>query len=279
MKVTVLVENTSCNHLKCEHGLSLLIEFNGKSYLLDAGSTDLFIENAQSMNVDILNVKCCILSHGHNDHSGGFVAYLKYNKTTTVYAMKTAFDRHYSGSNGKIHEISVPSEIVMNDKDRFTFIDDVTIIDKNVYLVPHHTKDLALIGKRSQMYVKENDEYVYDDFSHELSLVFDTEKGLVIFNSCSHAGINNIIREIKDIFPKRKIYAFIGGLHLKGKKDGQEICAYSNEEIKIIANDFLKEDIQALYTGHCTGKIGYQRLEKILNHKIHALTVGKVIDI
>ena len=47
MKITVLVENTGKEPLKCEHGLSLLIEFQGNKYLLDAGTSDIFMENAK----------------------------------------------------------------------------------------------------------------------------------------------------------------------------------------------------------------------------------------
>ena len=36
MKVTVLIENTSESELKCEHGLSLFIEYASKQYLLVA---------------------------------------------------------------------------------------------------------------------------------------------------------------------------------------------------------------------------------------------------
>lgn len=53
-----------------------------------------------------------------------------------------------------------------------------------------------------------------DDFSHEQSLVFDTEKGLCIFNSCSHTGAADIIEEVCKAFPGRRVYAYVGGFHL-----------------------------------------------------------------
>ena len=53
MKITVLVENTAMEPLGCEHGLSLFIEFQGENYLLDAGTTDLFLENAKRLDVPV----------------------------------------------------------------------------------------------------------------------------------------------------------------------------------------------------------------------------------
>ena len=46
---------------------------------------------------------------------------------------------------------------------------------------------------------------------------------------------------------------------MKGKRDGQEICAFSEEEVKETAEYLKKEELSWLYTGHCTGKIGYEK--------------------
>lgn len=47
MKITVLIENTAPEYLKCEHGLSIYIAYNEKCYLLDTGSSDIFMDNAE----------------------------------------------------------------------------------------------------------------------------------------------------------------------------------------------------------------------------------------
>lgn len=38
LKITVLIENFAPDHLICEHGLSLHLEYNGHFYLLDGGT-------------------------------------------------------------------------------------------------------------------------------------------------------------------------------------------------------------------------------------------------
>ena len=48
------------------------------------------------------------------------------------------------------------------------------------------------------MYVRTKKGWKPDDFSHEQSVVIDTDKGLVIINSCSHGGAVNIINEVKE---------------------------------------------------------------------------------
>ena len=56
MKMVVLVENSSRCRLCAEHGLSVYIEYEGKTYLLDTGATALFAENAKELGIDLSEV-------------------------------------------------------------------------------------------------------------------------------------------------------------------------------------------------------------------------------
>ena len=62
MKMVVLVENSSRCRLCAEHGLSVYIEYEGKTYLLDTGATALFAENAKELGVDLSKVDTAFLS-------------------------------------------------------------------------------------------------------------------------------------------------------------------------------------------------------------------------
>lgn len=55
--------------------------------------------------------------------------------------------------------------------------------------------------------------------------------------------------------------------------------SYNKEEIKIIGKKILEENIQKVYTGHCTGEEGYIELKKILENKIDYIYTGKEINI
>ncbi|MDY0303692.1 MAG: MBL fold metallo-hydrolase, partial [Sphaerochaeta sp.] len=75
MRVTVLVENTSCkSSIGAQHGLSLFIETEDKRILFDMGADDLFLKNAEALGIDLKTVDLAILSHGHWDHGGGIAA-------------------------------------------------------------------------------------------------------------------------------------------------------------------------------------------------------------
>lgn len=272
MKVTVLIENTSENELKHEHGLSLFIEHAGKKLLLDAGSSEAFYDNATALGVPLGELDACVLSHGHYDHSGGFGVLFRNYGNLKVYAQKGADKNYYSGSGG-MHEIGIPSEI-LTSKDRFLFIDGFLKLYDGVFLVPHDTEGLEKIGERAKLYKQDHGDITPDDFMHEQSLVMELPQGLVIFNSCSHGGAGNIIREAKEACGGRPVYAYVGGLHMKGKKNGQEICAFSDEELDGLCRVIRNEHITHVYTGHCTGMPGLKKLKERLGDTAHALTTG-----
>lgn len=276
IKVTVLIENTTDEGYEMEHGLSLYIETDNRNILLDAGQSDLFLKNADELMIDLKDTDYCVLSHGHYDHSGGFKALLDKYKDLKVYA-KDGFDGPYYSGNGGMHYIGLSDELLSEHKDNFITVNSFKEIDEGVYVVPHSTKGLEEKAKRAGLYVKKDNEYVPDDFSHEISLVIETTKGLVIFNSCSHSGLETILLEVKNALPDKKIYGFFGGLHMKGKKDGEEICTFTDEDLDKLKEAVEKEGLEVLYTGHCTGKEGYDRLETRLPDTLYHLRSGRII--
>ena len=281
MKIHVLIENTTKSELVAEHGLSIFIEYNDKKILLDAGTTSTFIDNAKKMDVDISVADFCVLSHGHYDHSGGFAEYLRQNPRKKVYAMETIVDEYYSASGGEIHPIGVPEDVYPVYKDNFILLNQITKLAEGIYVIPHKKIErLSKSGERAKLYKKIDDEYRPDDFSHELSLVFDTEAGLVIFNSCSHSGIVNIIDEVKEYFGQGKeVAAFIGGLHMKGKSGEKEICTFSENEIEEMTKYLEKNSVKKLYTGHCTGMVGYELIKKYIGEKVEYIYTGRELTI
>ena len=299
MVIHVLIENAQNELYKSEHGLSLHIVHNDKEYLLDTGATDLYAENAKRMGIDLQNVSAAMLSHGHYDHSGGFASFIRQNDKALIFAMEGAMGRFASDSGGVRHEIGVPETVKEALAGRVTLIREVTEIAEGVTLVPHNTAGLEAIGKRAGLYraanvetdnctagetggavCKESINWMPDDFAHEMSVVFESEKGLVICNNCSHAGLQNIVEEVKAVFPGKTICAYVGGLHMKGKRDGEEICTFTTEEVKALTDYIKAEKIELLYTGHCTGMPAFALLEESLGtERIRAMSGGDALVI
>lgn len=276
MKITVLVENTGPSEFKIEHGLSLYIEFNDKKYLLDAGPSDSFFKNAHALSIDLGRVDKAVLSHGHYDHGDGFMVFLNQYKDKVVYGAKNIFDDYYSGSGGSVHYIGLSSKLKQM-KNRFNTISKDTKIDEKIYLILDDVSNTKEIGVQKKLYKKVDDVLQPDNFDHELSLVFDTPKGLVICNSCSHAGLESIVDNIKKRLNK-PVYAYVGGLHMKSTKNHIETSSFTEGQIQNLCI-FIKKNIQYVLTGHCTGNVSYDLLKKYLKDRIDFLTTGKTIEI
>ncbi len=61
LTITVLAENSDGKGLCGEHGLSLHIEYEGRRYLLDAGATGLFAENAAKLGLSLTEVEAVFI--------------------------------------------------------------------------------------------------------------------------------------------------------------------------------------------------------------------------
>ena len=82
MKITILVENNTRidKYLLSEPALSLFIETENKKILFDTGYSDVFIKNAKTLDIDLNQITDIVLSHGHDDHTGGLRFFNPQNK-------------------------------------------------------------------------------------------------------------------------------------------------------------------------------------------------------
>ena len=66
------------------------------------------------------------------------------------------------------------------------------------------------------MYRQGPDGLAPDDFAHEQTMVVVHGEELAVFSSCSHAGADTVVEEVKAAFPGKSVRAFFGGFHLMG---------------------------------------------------------------
>lgn len=267
--MSVVIDNKACNGLKGEWGLSIVVDYKGKKILADAGASDLFIDNMAKMNIDIRDIDYAMLSHAHFDHANGIPAFFKKNDKAKFYIRETTKDNCYAKRLFFYKYIGIPKRMMDEYADRIEVVSgDYELMD-GVYLLPHKTANLENIGKKEKMYLKTDNGYIFDNFAHEQSLVVDTDKGLVIINSCSHGGAVNIINEVKNTFKDKHIYGIIGGFHLYNKKDA---------EVLEVAECIKNTGIEFVCTGHCTEERAYNILKGVLKDKLIQLHSGLIME-
>ena len=104
----ILTENRENEEFKGEPGLSVYVNAFDNKFLLDTGFTDLFLQNAKLMNVDIDEIEKIAITHGHNDHSGG-ITFLQNKKKKDV-RLNILFIFHQSFSAISSTNLSVFSQ-------------------------------------------------------------------------------------------------------------------------------------------------------------------------
>lgn len=271
MKAAVLIDNTGDKKLKGDWGLSFFIEYKNHRILLDfGGKSCLFAENAEKMGLSLKDVDFAVLSHAHYDHADGMTEFFRQNENAKLYLRESCRENCYRIKEGHMKYIGIQKGLLEKYRDRLVYTGEDRMLCPGVSLIGHHTAGLAEIGKREQMFLKESDRWVTDSFEHEQSLVLECKKGIVIFNSCSHGGADNIIREVSQLYPGRKILAMIGGFHLYNKTD---------EYIAQFAERLLRAGVEKIYTGHCTGENGCRILTDMLGDKVCLLRAGMKISV
>ena len=279
MKLTALMENQAQDGLLCEHGLSVHIVFRGKQYLLDTGASDRFIKNADTMGIDLDQVDMAVLSHAHYDHSGGYEAFFACNHHAPAYLRAESRQRCYAKLLCFKKYIGIPPGLLETHAGRVCFVQEsAQEIDADVWLIGHRAEGLAARGKRMRMVRKTPQGWRADDFMHEQSLVFCTGDGLVILNSCCHAGVDRVVEEACAALPGRPVRAVVGGFHLMGQ-GGVRTMGFSPEEVCALAHRLAELGVEKIYTGHCTGAPAYEILHRELGDRVQYFCAGSIVEL
>jgi len=235
VKITILNDNTAGRNCLAEHGLSFFIE-TPEPYLFDTGFSDLFLENARRMNINIDKVEKVVLSHGHDDHTGG----LRFLKNKTLIGHPGIFMERYRKSN------LTPLGILFSKADAETQHHFKLQLTANPLQLDSRTWFLGEVPRitsfesKTTAFVDQNgnDDFVNDDSGMALL----TSKGLVVVSGCAHSGIGNMIIHAREVTGIENIYAVIGGFHL-----------VADDELTHQTIDFLKKmKVEKVMPSHCT---------------------------
>lgn len=273
MQITALVENTALqDELGSEHGLSLYIETTRHKLLFDTGATSLFARNAKFLDIDLSLVDTAFLSHAHYDHGGGLKAFLHLNNKAKIYAGEEAFGSYFANEKSAKKYIGLDQSLFPND--RFVFIKKRLKVDEELELFSGVKRKRLNPAGNADILKKIGEDYVEDDFAHEVNLTIREGGKTVLITGCAHCGIVNILEHMRSeegIVPD----VVIGGFHLSNPARGGNERPETVNEIAA----FLQSLKAKYYTCHCTGLESYNRLKTVMGNAIEYLSGGRTFEI
>src|SRR5262245_18403243 len=204
-----------------EWGFAALVEADGHRLLFDTGARpETVLVNAKELGVDLSNVRDVLLSHHHGDHVGGLLTL----RRELAKANPEALSRCYVGKGifwprpaadgteqNEALALKVPYEATGG---RFVDVERPTEVFPGAWLtgpVPRRHPERNWTLSRQ---VRTENGLVEDNLPEDMSLVLDTDKGLVIVTGCGHAGVVNIVEHAREAVRQAPVEALLGGVHL-----------------------------------------------------------------
>lgn len=268
MRIVNLVENTpgvpGCRY---EHGLSFYIETKKHRILVDSGATDIFLQNAETLGIDLTIVDTMFLSHGHYDHAGGILAFSRVNHDAKIYLKASAGEDFYHLNKGGEKYIGIDKKILKLEQ--CVFVQGDLEIDDELFLYTDVSGRRYPAKGNQKLRKKIDGVFIQDAFDHEQCLVITQDCKRILLSGCAHNGILNILDRYKEIFHADPDIV-ISGFHLM--KEGE----YTQEDILNIQNiaHELAEMDTVFYTGHCTGEEACVMMKEIMGEKLQVMHSG-----
>lgn len=274
-KITILIENKLGSELPLdtEHGLSLYIEAGQTNILFDTGESGDFIDNAKKLGVDLNKIDYCLLSHAHYDHTGGLKRLIKeFDSKFKLLIGRSFFKEKYKLRDGEYKYIgsSFDKRYLEENKIDVEFIkEDISYLTEKILVFTNFKINEEYSSLDERMLVKENSIYKKDEFSDEIVLGINTEKGLFLIVGCSHVGIVNIIETISER-TGMNIYGIMGGTHLVNSDSAQ---------IKKVISYFKEKNIKLAGVSHCTGEKAEKMFREELEEAFFNNNTGNILTV
>jgi 7,8-dihydropterin-6-yl-methyl-4-(beta-D-ribofuranosyl)aminobenzene 5'-phosphate synthase len=237
--------------------------------LFDAGPEGpLFLRNCRNLGLSLVDVEAIAISHGHWDHMGALLDALdhmtQYNKGRQVPCHVNPgmfLERGATLTTGHIapfQRVPTPDELVAHGAQVINSREPRLLLDACFYLSGEIPRVSSFekgrpdhLCRRSADEPWEPDPLIMDE---RYVAVHVREKGLIVFSSCSHAGIVNVLLNAREVFSDVPLYGVLGGLHLSGTAMEQLI-----PDTVVQLKTF---ELQQIMPAHCTG---WRALHALLN--------------
>jgi len=269
LRVSILVDNKGREGLVEEHGFAVWLELDGYNVLFDTGKGQALLPNAQAMGFDLGRLDALILSHGHFDHCGAIAQLLELNPDIPVFAHSGLLSPHFSIKQGENpRNIAVPADqreaLLRLPQGQLQYVDTPREVLPGFFVSGAIERWHPLEDTGGPFFLDECRE-TPDLITDDMSVWFETAKGLVIVTGCCHAGLINTANQIRRDSGVMRLHAILGGLHLVN-------ASCNRLETSRMALDEWQPDM--VVPCHCTGDDAFSYLQYELGSMIRPGSAG-----
>lgn len=246
VKITTLSENTAGVGVLGEWGLSMLIETDKSTVLFDTGASGSTVHNADTLKKDLSRVEKIVISHGHYDHTGGLRDTLRRTGKVEIMAHPDIWAPKYGGRDDYARFIGIPfrREELEGLGAGFAMVREPVEVAPGIWTTGEVPMVTGYEQIETYLTVKEGNDWVLDPLADDLSLILQTDLGLMVLLGCAHRGMINHLRQAQKLFPDQRIDTVIGGSHL---------LHATPERMALTINDLREFGLRRLALSHCTG--------------------------
>jgi 7,8-dihydropterin-6-yl-methyl-4-(beta-D-ribofuranosyl)aminobenzene 5'-phosphate synthase len=269
LRVTVLADNcVAARDLLAEHGLSMLIEADDRRILFDTGQGKVLRANADALGISLSPLDAVVLSHGHDDHTGGLAGLLREVSPAAIFLHPAAVRPKYAKSESPPHRsIGMPEssrQALDAVQDRIVCTRSATEVVPGVWCTGEIPR-LPVNGPTAASFFLDADGLEPDPIADDQALFIDTTSGLVVIAGCAHAGVMNILDHVSALTGHKEALALAGGLHL-GRA--------THQELENCANAIASRNCRILAPCHCTGMGAHSYLRARFHSRVQDVGVG-----
>jgi 7,8-dihydropterin-6-yl-methyl-4-(beta-D-ribofuranosyl)aminobenzene 5'-phosphate synthase len=233
VRITTLSGNTaSMDSVLGEWGLSILVETEKISVLLDTGNSITAAHNADVLGYDLSRIDKIILSHGHYDHTSGLRQILqKMRKEIEIIAHPDIWQAKYVRRDNEPDKyLGIPFQ--RNELESLGARFNLTAKPVKITDAISTTGEIPMVTSFEQastdLFVKEDSGWQQDKLLDDLAIIIDMEPGLVVILGGAHRGIINTLYHARQLTGRETIYTVIIGsllIHISEEELQQTVDA------------------------------------------------------
>jgi len=275
VRISTLSENTArMGDFIGEWGLSILVETEEATVLLDTGKSCSTVHNADTLGIDLSKIDRIVLSHGHFDHTGGLREVLRrMRKGVEVIAHPDIWQAKYEHREGAPYTYIG----ILHQRDElerlgasFNLTSRPVSITDNIMTTGEIPMTTGFEEIDPALFVKDGPNWQPDKVLDDQALIVKTKRGLIIILGCAHRGMINTLYHARKLTGTKEIYAVIGGSHLIGA---------SPERLRQTIAAVRELNVQKLGLCHCTDLPAAGVFIQEFGDKFYFNKAGTVIEI